>query len=250
MVRFLMHPSLPSCRPALSSYFIIQEKKIMKKFTLIELLVVIAIIAILASMLLPALSRARAAAQAIKCTSNLKQFGLATHSFANDNDDYVPKLYTQDKYYNDSNCQWFERYLPYLGGPDYFPAGYKTSFTMPGVYGCPGDKPIGKAADGSYRESSYGYNWLCGYQFAGSGAPGTILGPRKLSSCEAPTIVVLLSDCDESTRYHEQKFFPGRHRGNDNMLAVDGHVDARRITLGTLSAADEKNYWYPMDTWK
>jgi prepilin-type N-terminal cleavage/methylation domain-containing protein len=74
-----------------------------RAFTLIELLVVIAIIAILASMLLPAIAKAKEQGQRAKCLSNMKQILLSTHMYVLDNNDYLPYTSWSSGTYDVSN---------------------------------------------------------------------------------------------------------------------------------------------------
>jgi prepilin-type N-terminal cleavage/methylation domain-containing protein/prepilin-type processing-associated H-X9-DG protein len=101
-----MKPFLPSAPTAGSR----------RGFTLIELLVVIAIIAILAGMLLPALSKAKAKAQGIMCMNNTKQLMLAWHMYVGDNRDTVPFAYAENPASINYAAGWTHGILDYNNG--------------------------------------------------------------------------------------------------------------------------------------
>lgn len=112
----------------------------MRKFTLIELLVIISIIAVLVSMLLPALNRARESAKNSRCVSNLKQIGQAQMLYAGDNEDYTTPLTLGESWTGNNNYLWWMSLLirnGYLPPPREWYAE-KFGVVLDGVLFCPG----------------------------------------------------------------------------------------------------------------
>ncbi|MCS7033524.1 MAG: prepilin-type N-terminal cleavage/methylation domain-containing protein [Phycisphaerae bacterium] len=197
-------------------------------FTLIEMLVVIGIVAILIAMLLPALSRAREQSKTLKCSSQLRQIGIALNNYAVN---YRWQLPAWSKWHvaggdgtgeDEPGDGWTEQLAPYMTGP------------LSEVYNCPNFP----------EERRINYFLAARYSYK-TGRHTMKLGEIRRSSqfvlsgdCTAPTLYprsfgisnYTQDDCDKDDATQQGVVFknePGgmnMHRGGNNILFADGHV--------------------------
>ena len=226
-----------------------------ERFTLIELLVVIAIIAILAAMLLPALSAARERARAANCISNLKQVGLATAIYASLNDGCGP-IHAQ-KYSGDNNYTVYYSSLLMLdsdalnGG--HFCCPSQNNSTEKDLKKLDGAKLIASpSAFQSTQWVSYGINRF----FANAAGDGNYGARCRLDKVAQPSRAILFVEgfCNKETDrgyYHAWEMYPsanyanvacGVHSGYVNVGFPDGHVESADGKCGSDKTAYTSTY--------
>ncbi|OGV52248.1 MAG: hypothetical protein A2017_00620 [Lentisphaerae bacterium GWF2_44_16] len=206
------------------------------RFTLIELLIVISIIAILAGMLLPALSKARDKAKQISCAGNLKQCSSATYNYYDDFNSYIPFAYDvagtpYDGYATPSSPAWFSLLCEYLNIPQDPGTGFY--YQLGAVAGKGLNKPVVFTCPSQSYPHKNPVSYCPEIRIAPSAAY-EVNGIRrgKLNRITKPSQKAWLNEATNGVRMNGSliiignptNYFASRHLGSGNILFFDGHA--------------------------
>ncbi|MDA3959848.1 MAG: prepilin-type N-terminal cleavage/methylation domain-containing protein [Planctomycetota bacterium] len=201
-----------------------------RAFTLTELLMVIGIIALLASLLLPAIALVRQAADGTACMAHMRQLGIALQSYVDDNQGYIPPAAWR---YADGQRVWQQHLIGYLDGMD-DKEDVMGGPRMNVLYGC----PVRKRAvwkDGSSWDVGYGYLPVIRHENGGWNYLTNIWGgywrrERFFRLAEIDYAHGRAWIADSGTWYLPEKWYIAgnaglqRHGGASNVLFMDGHI--------------------------
>lgn len=224
----------------------VRKKLKNKTFTLLELLVVISIIAILATILLPSLNKAREKSKQVVCMSNLSQLGKGVQTFSVDNSNDLPVLQTQT---TGKRIHYKRQIFPYFHGGEKLSDNSLDLRMTEGVFKCPSAEKDKEFAD--FRRGGLVWNSALG---------NNLDNVKKFTKIDNPVETIMMADASDSvneywylTLKHHWNLASGtewvsqRHYNGLNILWSDMHVNWNKQIVIKAGKNGNRAYWHQFE---